>query len=260
MESLAYLLLPVVLVYIFIRSKRDIAEYQKFKKLTSSAERLQKYRKWLLGSFLIFGLGSLVMLALIGHASNLLHPLSVFTDLIPANYVFKSSVSANSLFGFILGCISGGVAIGVLLKLASLKRRPKNDKTVVLVGDIEALLPRNAKERYWSGLLAINAGISEELFFRLLLPILIFIVFKNALLAVSLSTLVFGAAHYYQGWGGVLLTTILGAILSLVYLATGYIWIAMLIHTFIDFNSLFIQPFIHAFAGRKLTARVDRTV
>lgn len=58
------------------------------------------------------------------------------------------------------------------------------------------------------------------------------------------SALIFGLVHFYQGWAGVILTTFPGVILTLVYLATGHLWIAMVVHAAIDLNGLILQPFL----------------
>src|SRR3546814_10584207 len=68
---------------------------------------------------------------------------------------------------------------------------------------------------------ALAAGITEELYFRLLLPLTIALVTGNALVGFAVATLLFGLAHRYQRWRGVLATSAVGAVLAFVYLASG---------------------------------------
>ena len=75
-------------------------------------------------------------------------------------------------------------------------------------------MPRNGAETVWTGLLSINAGIGEELFFRLALPLLIVLVTGNVIAAFAVAAIVFGLVHVYQGWVGVLATTFLGVVFT----------------------------------------------
>ncbi len=68
-----------------------------------------------------------------------------------------------------------------------------------------------------------NAGVTEELYFRLLAPVLIFAVTGSAFWAILASTLWFGLAHYYQGWIGIAATTCIGALFAAVYLYVGHL-------------------------------------
>lgn len=109
---------------------------------------------------------------------------------------------------------------------------------------VSALIPRNYKERCWGFWLSMNAGFSEEIFFRLFAPTLIYTVTGSTLLAICLSTLWFGLAHYYQGFVGVLATTLIGFVLFFIYLYTRSLWLVMLVHVIIDINSLVLDPWL----------------
>ncbi|MFZ4405564.1 MAG: CPBP family intramembrane glutamic endopeptidase [Pseudobdellovibrionaceae bacterium] len=239
MEFIAYVVLPVYLYLLFIRTKQDVAEYANFKKIKSTKSRQQKYRKWVLESFLLFGLGSVLLLAAIGHFSNITHPLSQFTDLVPRSTTIQAD-DTGSRIPFILGMLTSGLLTGLVI--ANFAK--KNKKKAAVIGDIQAMFPRNNAERFWAAILAINAGFSEEMFFRLLLPILFFIVFKNPVIALVLPILIFGLVHWYQGKIGVVFTAILGAGLTFLYLTTRNIFAVMAIHALIDLNGLILQPAI----------------
>ncbi len=64
----------------------------------------------------------------------------------------------------------------------------------------------------------------------------------SALPGVIAATLWFGLAHYYQGRVGIVITFMPGAILMFIYLYTGRIWLAMLIHAILDLNDLSFPP------------------
>jgi membrane protease YdiL (CAAX protease family) len=58
---------------------------------------------------------------------------------------------------------------------------------------------------------------------------------KQSLRAGDRSALI---AHIYQGVGGVLVTTLMGAVLGLVFLATGSLIFAMAVHALMDLRLL----------------------
>ena len=105
-------------------------------------------------------------------------------------------------------------------------------------------MPRNRTELRFGALLSINAGVVEELLFRLALPALIYGVVGNAVAAILGSLVLFGALHVYQGVAGVIGSTIVGALLMFVYLASGSILVAMAVHTLIDLRSLVLIPVV----------------
>jgi membrane protease YdiL (CAAX protease family) len=86
--------------------------------------------------------------------------------------------------------------------------------------------------------------LSEELFFRLALPLLLVVLTGNAALAFVIATATFGLMHLYQGWAGVIATTLVGAVMSAIYLATGSIWIVIILHAAIDLNGLIVMPYL----------------
>lgn len=249
MENISYILLPAILVLIAFRTKQDLVEYEDFKKLKSTKSRQAKYKIWALQSFGIFGLGSLISLALIGKLGLITRPLDEFTNLLP-----KSATTVNASTGdsvsYIAGVLSTLLVAGLAVYFISKKRT--TEKKDFVIGDIEAMLPKNSAERGWASLLALNAGFSEELFFRLLLPVLFFLVIGDPRIALGLAIIAFGSVHWYQGKVGVLFTTILGAGLMYAYLKTGSIFVVMALHAVIDLNALVLQPLLRGiFRTRK---------
>jgi len=60
------------------------------------------------------------------------------------------------------------------------------------------------------------------------------------LVATIASAAIFGAAHFYQGWRGVLLTSLLGFGLARLYLSTGTLLLPILAHALIDLRFLLL--------------------
>lgn len=99
---------------------------------------------------------------------------------------------------------------------------------------LQFMLPVGKRERRWWGLLAISAGVCEELVYRGFL--LAYFGGQGAGLAGAwlLSTLAFGLAHAYQGLGGIVRSALVGAILGLVAIASGHLALAIVLHIAID--------------------------
>ncbi|MBI1404648.1 MAG: CPBP family intramembrane metalloprotease [Caulobacter sp.] len=116
------------------------------------------------------------------------------------------------------------------------------------------MIPRNRRELLAALPLAINAGVSEELFFRLMLPLVITLVTGSALAGLGLSVVVFGLVHWYQGWKGMLAVTLIGAFLTWLYVSSGSLVKPMVVHVLIDVVALVIRPAISLWLNRDRAA------
>ncbi|WP_374712713.1 CPBP family glutamic-type intramembrane protease [Symbiobacterium terraclitae] len=83
-------------------------------------------------------------------------------------------------------------------------------------GSVRGLIPSRGDERWWFALVAVTAGVCEETLFRGFL-----MAYLTALVpgipvwaAVAASGIIFGMAHLYQGWGGVLTTGVVGLLMA----------------------------------------------
>jgi membrane protease YdiL (CAAX protease family) len=234
------LLLVLVLLAGFVRN--DSAEYAAFKRLTRSAERQRAFRRWTLKSFAFFGLGAVALLALLGRIETLWRLPPEFAELASAlgrRLSGEGGLSAGFVVAVSAALVAGG-AIGAIAAAWRGRGKPASLK----IGDVEPLFPRNREERRWTALLAVNSGPSEELFFRLMLPLLIALATGDALLAFAASALIFGAVHFYQGWAGVIGTTLAGALFTGLYLASGTIWVPVVLHSVMNLNSLWLRPWL----------------
>jgi uncharacterized protein len=226
----------VAALWFFVRN--DVAEYAAFKRLTDTADRQRRYRAWMLKSFVVFFVGGVICLALLHRLDALATMPAEFRAL--AGRMQSAAGRWQRLgAGFAIG-LGAALLVGLLLGVVLRARLPKAKS--VTIGDIEALIPRNWAEIAHGALLSLNAGISEELFFRLLLPLLLAMMLGQALAAFVIAALAFGAIHFYQGPLGILGTTVLGFVLTALYLWTGQLWMVMAAHAALDMFGLVVRP------------------
>ena len=238
------LLLAAVLILLAWFVRNDRAEYAAFKALTRTEDRQRVIRQWTWRSFLVFTGSAVAVLAILGRLDALVRVPPEFGEL--TALIDRDSggggISSGFLIGFLVAAVAGGLAgAAISSRLAGRKAPAAPPK---LLGDVEPLLPRNRNERRWTGRMAINAGPSEELFFRLMLPLLIAFVTGNAAFAFIASSLIFGLVHFYQGWVGILATTIVGFAFAALYLATGIIWLPVVAHSLMNLNSMWLRPWL----------------
>lgn len=226
-----------MLAVLIVRAlRRDRREYGLFKRYRSTMRRQRMLHKWLLESVLWLGGSAAILLVLVWpFIGRMLERVEQW----PATVAFRGAIASGG--GFVQGAIIGA-SIALLAAVVLTIVLAKPDGEVPTLGDIHALLPRNRAELRYGWALSINAGVVEELLFRLALPAALFAVCGNALAAVLVSLLVFGGMHAYQGVGGVIGTLVFGAALMFLFLATGSILWAILAHALFDLRSLVLIP------------------
>lgn len=235
--ALLALFLVVATLLVVRAANRDKRDYRRFKRLTSTRARQLVFAKWLRESFLINGgLAAAVLLASWG-------------------FIARASRSAlewaplHWLHERLSGPVGLGVGIAAAVIVAALLVVPvfalrRQVTELPAVGDITALLPRTRGELKYGAGLSINAGVVEELLFRLGIPALLFGITGNGALAFVVASILFGLLHVYQKFWGVLGATILGLVFSLVYLLTGSIWVVIVAHALVDLRSLILLPLV----------------
>jgi membrane protease YdiL (CAAX protease family) len=97
------------------------------------------------------------------------------------------------------------------------------------------ILPRTANEFFFFLLVAITAGVWEELIYRgflfwLLTP------YVGVIGTIAISTLVFALGHAYQGFRGVGITGVVGLVFGIAFALTHSLWWLMAVHAIIDVN------------------------
>jgi uncharacterized protein len=213
--------------------RRSRHQYRQFKLFRSTEPRQRMYRTWLRGSFLTFGAISVTLLALSWQYVPLVLSAARTTP-------WYADVARQ----VDLPLIAVGIAAVLVIVPVVLLFFVGRHDDVPAVGDIQALIPRNLAEVRLGALLAINAGVVEELVFRLALPAVLFGAIGNVWVALGLSVLLFGGLHLYQGVAGVAGTALLGLLLLALYVASGSILVPILVHALIDFRSFVLIPLI----------------
>jgi membrane protease YdiL (CAAX protease family) len=218
--------------------RKNRRDYASFKRARSTKRRQKTFRKWLRQSFVNFGGAAVVVLILSWQFAEPFTNAVNEWDLVEgARGAFVDSGWVGPAITIALvSLIGGGAVLGIFLA--------RSETEIPSIGDVQALLPRNRAELKWGAALAINAGVVEELLFRLALPVLIFGVTGSAVVAVAASILIFGLLHAYQGLPGIIGSVILGTAFMAIYLATGSIVIAIVVHALFDLRSLVLIPVV----------------
>jgi len=233
-------------------------EYARFKRLRSTKRRQQVMRRWLIQSFALYGGASLVSLLLAWQfVPVLLADINEWPPVTNLRSAFESAAPASIWItvAIVTLVVGGSVAVLFLARPAEGEDAPE----IAALGDVRALLPRNRQELRYGAALSLNAGIVEELLFRLGMPALIFGITGNSLAAVAGSLLVFGMLHTYQGIPGVLGSMLIGAVLFAIYVASGSILAAIVAHAFFDLRSLVLIPWIVLRVHQKSGVSARRT-
>lgn len=228
-----------LLAFMAVRAvRKDRREYGRFKRMRSTKRRQKVFRKWLRESFLTFGGSAVVVLLLVWQFVPLfLDAVNGWSFVADARQTFADSgaLGVGLVVGLAVALVGGTLLIVVLAR---------KETEVASVGDVQALLPRNRAELPYGAALAINAGVVEELLFRLAMPALIFGVTGSAVAAVVASIVVFALLHVYQGVAGIVGALVIGILLMAVYLATGSILAAIVVHALFDLRSLVLIPVV----------------
>jgi uncharacterized protein len=223
-----------ILVLLILRARRRSRnQYRQFKRLRDTVRRQAMFRVWLRDAFLAFGAISAVLLAL----SWQYIPL-VLDEIRAAGWYLEVASHVN------LPAIAIGFAAAFVVVPLGLLVLAGRQESVPTVGDIQALIPRNTAEVKLGALLAINAGVLEEIVFRVAMPAVLFGATGSAATAIVVSVAVFGGLHAYQGVSGVIGTTVIGVLLLVLYIASGSILVPIIVHVLIDLRSFVFIPLI----------------
>lgn len=249
-RPLLWIALTAMLALLVLRTvRKDRREYQRFKRYRGTVKRQATLRKWLRESFATFGGISLVVLLLAGsYVGPLLAELQGWTWV----RGIRGFMADSPLI--VVGIVVGLVIAFVVLTWVGVRAARDGDEGIMSVGDIQAMLPRNRQELRLGAMLSINAGIVEELAFRLAIPALVFGATGSAIAAVAFSALLFGGLHLYQGAAGIIGTTVVGVVMMALYVISGTIVVPILLHMLVDLRSLVLIPIavmgLHRVDGR----------
>lgn len=135
------------------------------------------------------------------------------------------------------------LSLAVLAMGLVVRRRILEGRAVRRSPAVDAMLPRTAGERRLAALVAVSAGVCEEIVYRgLLLAVGVGVLGLHPLLAGLLSLVAFMANHLYQGPLGVLGAAAIGFACTGLCLWTGSLLPAVLLHVAIDVRGLLMIP------------------
>lgn len=162
------------------------------------------------------------------------------------------ATGAGLLVGAVLALLAGVVLVRVLARVTSrvstrsAATAARTDRTLPLAGAaaLTPMLPTTPRGRRGWAALSVAAGVTEEVTYRGLLVLTLALVLPGAdpRVVVAAAAVLFGVAHTYQGWTGMLATGVVGAALTGLYLATGSLLVPMVLHVLLDLRVLLLAP------------------
>jgi membrane protease YdiL (CAAX protease family) len=131
-------------------------------------------------------------------------------------------------------------------KPGSAKVKSPQEEQAEMARQLMQLAPANGIEIASWGLLCIIVGFSEELIFRGYLQTQSIGLLRNIPFSIVITSIIFGAAHGYQGLRGIFLISIYGALFSCITLLRKNLFPGMLAHGWHDFATGMLLAFIRA--------------
>lgn len=144
---------------------------------------------------------------------------------------------------FALGLPIGAVIVWVRMWWRRRRGQPLPASIVAPV----PLAARSPADMLPAAATALAAGITEELAFRLFIPLTATIVSGSALFGFALATAAFVALHRYQSWPGLIGVALSAVALIVLYLSTGALWLVIAAHVAIDVMALVVRPWLARF-------------
>ena len=152
---------------------------------------------------------------------------------------FESLGLVSGYYGWRWLALGVGLAAAVFMiwQMTTVVRSSKElEKLRATMGDLRALAPRSPEEFRAFSLVAVTAGICEEVLYRgVLMAVLVPVI--GLWPAVGLTSVIFGMGHIYQGVVGIVKTTLVGLVMALLTVFSGSLLVAIVLHTVIDLTS-----------------------
>ena len=138
----------------------------------------------------------------------------------------------------------------LVFNLGRIRRAPV-ERLEASVGRLRKFMPATGTELAGFILLALTAGVCEELLYRGFMVGLLGTILGSPWYGVLAGAIVFGIGHAYQGRKGVLLTGLSGLILGALFVGSGSLVPGQVLHATFDVAS--------GFAGAAMMARLPRS-
>lgn len=191
-------------------------------------DKQRRYRRWLRRAPLAMLLPTLVGLGVLGRLDAL---WTMPAEFAPVRALLPAIAAREVVIGSLAG-VAGG-----LLATAWEARRGRRPR-----GALDRLIPQTSGERKLAPFVAVVAGVVEEPFHRLLLPLLTALATGSALAGFALSTVLFALGHRYQGALRMLSAGLFGAVLGAFYLLSGRLWLVVLLHALVNLGPMLVWP------------------
>ncbi|CAL9544821.1 hypothetical protein SUDANB121_04332 [Nocardiopsis dassonvillei] len=137
-----------------------------------------------------------------------------------------------------------GAVVGMTIAVVAVALAARRIPGFLMPGQkaVSALLPRTARERWWGAGASVTAGICEELVYRGLFIAVGVGLGLDPVVAAGISLGIFVLGHLYQGPVGLVFVTLVGFVLTNAYLATGSLFVPIVLHILLDLRSLAFAP------------------
>jgi membrane protease YdiL (CAAX protease family) len=131
------------------------------------------------------------------------------------------------------------VSIMVALTSASRMqtRKVSPEELMKATANVRKLLPATGYERIVFVAVALTAGLCEEFLYRGWLLNVIAAASGSVFVALIVSSIVFGLAHFYQGPNGMLGAGVLGVVFGTLFIVSGSLFPVQALHALIDLNN-----------------------
>ena len=160
-----------------------------------------------------------------------------------AEWIFQHAVAYYVVGGLIALFTAAIVLPYVTVFWMRVRNQPRKYASAKMIEKLPYayLFPATPRERRWWMVVAVTAGICEEVLFRGFLLYYLRSGWGLALAAaIVVSSLIFGMQHLYQGAKGVVATTLGGAMFALLFVISGSLLLPILLHAAMDLRMLVI--------------------
>ncbi|MGC2333886.1 MAG: CPBP family intramembrane glutamic endopeptidase [Candidatus Acidiferrales bacterium] len=232
----------VLAAFVISEVVRFVPRYRQLKEAVANGDthaRTKTYQRALAFEWI----SALLALGALGFDWSKLNPKSLgLADLALIQSFTSDKDAVHGLAIGVIAGVAGGTIAMIAMRLKAKKRAGAQAGTVSaqpwwrkLVPDFSALLPSTSQERLLWVLVAVCAGICEEIVFRgwLLAALHGQLGLRGAALIIVASA-IFGLAHVYQRATGVILTGVAGALFCGLYVTTGSLVVPILLHIVVD--------------------------
>lgn len=206
-----------------------------------SNARIAWYRRKAAEQWIVMVAAPLAALALSGHLGLAFDPGAAVAPFAYAVWMHTGLTGDDFAFDLAWQPLLGLAALILVLELIPVLRGKGRS---FMLGEVHSLLPRSLAEARWTALLALGAGVGEELLFRALIPLGLATLGVPIVWGFLISCAIFAACHTYQGWIGVLATGVLGLVLAAAYATTYSLVTAIILHIVIDLMGLVVRPLV----------------